>query len=52
MTGIGMACLQILVFPFVQAPVGFVAVLVVATPVARRALAPQSVPQHASFMAL
>ncbi|MGD0026784.1 MAG: glycosyltransferase family 87 protein, partial [Xanthobacteraceae bacterium] len=41
--GIGLACLLILIFPFVKAPVGFAAVLVVAALIARRALAPQSV---------
>jgi arabinofuranan 3-O-arabinosyltransferase len=38
MAGIGLACLLILIFPFVKAPVGFAAVLVVAALVARRAL--------------
>ncbi|HEX3938345.1 MAG TPA: glycosyltransferase family 87 protein [Xanthobacteraceae bacterium] len=38
MLGIGLVCLLILVFPFVQAPVGFVAVLIVAALVMRRAL--------------
>jgi hypothetical protein len=41
--GIGAACLLILIFPFVKLPVGFAAVLIVATLIARRALAPQSV---------
>jgi arabinofuranan 3-O-arabinosyltransferase len=36
--GICLACLLILIFPFVKAPVGFAAVLVVAALVARRAL--------------
>jgi arabinofuranan 3-O-arabinosyltransferase len=36
--GIGLACLLILIFPFVKAPVGFAAVLVVAALIARRAL--------------
>jgi hypothetical protein len=36
--GIGFACLLILIFPFVKAPVGFAAVLVVAALIARRAL--------------
>jgi arabinofuranan 3-O-arabinosyltransferase len=40
LAGIGLACLLILVYPFVVAPVGYVAVLVVATLVLRRALAP------------
>jgi hypothetical protein len=43
MAGIGIACLLILIFPFVKAPVGFFAVLVVAALIARRALAPPSV---------
>ena len=41
--GIGIACLLVLIFPFVKAPVGFAAVLVVAALVARRALLSQSV---------
>jgi arabinofuranan 3-O-arabinosyltransferase len=41
---IGVACLLVLIFPFVKAPVGFAAVLVVAALVARRALAPQAAP--------
>jgi hypothetical protein len=41
--GIGLACLLILIFPFVRAPVGFGAVLVVAALIVRRALAPRSV---------
>jgi len=43
LAGIGFACLLILIFPFVKAPVGFAAVLVVAALIARRALARQSV---------
>ncbi len=39
MTGIGIACLLILIFPFVKAPVGLAAVLVVAGLIARRAIA-------------
>jgi hypothetical protein len=42
--GIGVACLLILIFPFVKAPVGFAAILVVAALIARRVLAPQSIP--------
>ena len=42
LAGIGLACLLILIFPFVKAPVGFAAVLVVAALVARRAFSPQS----------
>ena len=37
--GIGLACLLVLIFPFVKAPVGFVALLVVAALIARRAFA-------------
>jgi arabinofuranan 3-O-arabinosyltransferase len=37
MAGIGVACLLILIFPFVKVPVGFAAILVVAALVARRA---------------
>jgi arabinofuranan 3-O-arabinosyltransferase len=43
MTGIGTACLLLLIFPLVKAPVGFVAVLIVAALIARRALAAPSV---------
>jgi hypothetical protein len=39
----GLAFLLILIFPFVKAPVGFAAVLVVAALIARRAMAPRSV---------
>ena len=38
--GIGLTCLLILIFPFVKAPVGFAAVVLVAVMVVRRALAP------------
>ncbi len=38
LAGIGLACFLILIYPFVVAPVGYVAVLVVATLVLRRAL--------------
>jgi arabinofuranan 3-O-arabinosyltransferase len=41
--GIGLACLLILVFPFVKAPVGFFAVLVVAGLIVRRALAARTI---------
>lgn len=41
MAGIGVACGLLLIFPFVKAPVGFAAVLVVAALIARRALAPE-----------
>jgi arabinofuranan 3-O-arabinosyltransferase len=40
LVGIGSACFLILIYPFVVAPVGYVAVLVVATLVLRRALVP------------
>ena len=36
--GIGFACLLVLIFPFVKAPVGFAAVLLVAALIVRRAL--------------
>jgi arabinofuranan 3-O-arabinosyltransferase len=38
MTGIGVACLLIFIFPFVKLPVGFAAILVIAALVARRAI--------------
>jgi arabinofuranan 3-O-arabinosyltransferase len=40
LSGIGLACFLILIYPFVVAPVGAIAVLIVATLVLRRALAP------------
>lgn len=40
LAGIGLACLLVLIFPFVTMPVGFAAVLMVALLVARRVLAP------------
>jgi hypothetical protein len=39
LAGIGLACLLVLIFPFVTAPVGFAAVLVVAALTARRVFA-------------
>ena len=42
LAGIGLACLLVLIFPFVKAPVGFAAVLLVAALIAHRALAPRS----------
>ena len=42
MVGIGVACLLVLIFPFVKAPVGFAALLVVAALIARRAIVSQS----------
>jgi len=39
MAGIGLACLLILIFPFVKAPVGFAAIVLIAALVARRAIA-------------
>ena len=42
LAGIGLACLLVLIFPFVKLPVGFGAVLVVAALIARRALAPRA----------
>jgi hypothetical protein len=37
----GFVCLLIVIFPFVKAPVGFAAVLIVAGLIARRVLTPQ-----------
>jgi arabinofuranan 3-O-arabinosyltransferase len=42
LAGIGLACLLVLVFPFVKAPVGFAAALVIAALIARRALVSQN----------
>ena len=42
MAGIGLACLLVLIFPFVKAPVGFAAALVIAVLIARRALVSQN----------
>jgi len=42
LAGIGLACLLVLIFPFVKLPVGLGAVLVVAALTARRAAAPQA----------
>jgi len=41
LAGIGVACLLVLIFPFVKAPTGFAAVLVVAALIARHALPPR-----------
>ncbi len=41
LAGIGLACLLVLIFPFVKLPVGFGAVLIVAALIARRVLAPR-----------
>jgi arabinofuranan 3-O-arabinosyltransferase len=41
LSGIGLACLLLLIYPFVRAPVGFIAVLIVAALIARRVLAVQ-----------
>ncbi len=38
LSGIGLACLLVLIFPFVDAPTGFAALLIVAALIARRAL--------------
>jgi len=38
LSGIGLACLLVLIFPFVDAPTGFAALLIVAASIARRAL--------------
>jgi arabinofuranan 3-O-arabinosyltransferase len=42
LAGIGLVCLLVLIFPFVKAPVGFAAALVIAALIARRALLPQN----------
>ncbi|HSP48865.1 MAG TPA: hypothetical protein VLN61_01520 [Pseudolabrys sp.] len=42
LAGIALACLLVLIFPFVKAPVGFAAVLLVAALIARRALTPHN----------
>jgi arabinofuranan 3-O-arabinosyltransferase len=39
--GIGLACLLVLIFPFVDAPTGFAALLIVTALIARRALTAQ-----------
>jgi hypothetical protein len=48
----GLACLLILILPFVKAPVGFAAVLVVAALIIKRTLAARSfaisLPEYAS----
>jgi len=44
LAGIGLACLLVLIFPFVAAPVGFGAIPVVAALVVRRVLAIRHVP--------
>jgi hypothetical protein len=44
MAGIGLACLLVLIFPFVTAPVGFGATLIVAMLVARRTLPMRHIP--------
>jgi arabinofuranan 3-O-arabinosyltransferase len=41
LAGIALACLLVLIFPVVKAPVGFAAVLLVAALIARRALSPE-----------
>jgi hypothetical protein len=48
LAGIGLACLLILIFPFVKAPVGFAAVLVVAALIARRVFVSESAHQSAA----
>ena len=48
LVGIGLACLMVLVFPFVKAPVGFAAVLIVTALIARRALTSQFAPASAA----
>ena len=51
LAGIALACLLVLIFPFVKAPVGFAAVLLVAALIARRALTPHSASLPAQGMA-
>jgi arabinofuranan 3-O-arabinosyltransferase len=51
LAGIGLACLLILIFPFVKAPVGFAAVLVVAALIARRVSVSVSESAHQSAAA-
>jgi arabinofuranan 3-O-arabinosyltransferase len=48
LAGIGLACLMVLVFPFVKAPVGLAAVLIVTALIARRALTSQFSPASAA----
>ena len=48
LAGIGFACLMVLVFPFVKAPVGLAAVLIVTVLIARRALTSQFAPASAA----
>jgi hypothetical protein len=52
LAGMGLACLLILILPFVKAPVGFAAVLVVAALIIKRTLAARSfaisLPEYAS----
>lgn len=45
LTGIGFACLLVLIFPFVDAPTGFAALLVVAALIGRRALIAEKFPE-------
>jgi arabinofuranan 3-O-arabinosyltransferase len=40
---IGVACLLIFIFPFIKAPLGFGAVVIVGALIVRRAFAPQSI---------
>jgi len=42
LAAIGLACLLVLIFPFVKAPVGFAAALIIAALIVRRALVPQN----------
>jgi Glycosyltransferase family 87 len=46
--GIGFACLLVLIFPFVDAPTGFAALLIVAALIARRVWAPENAAQTAN----
>ena len=46
--GIGFACLLVLIFPFVDAPTGFAALLIVVALIARRTWAAESIAQLAN----
>ena len=46
--GIGFACLLVLIFPFVDAPTGFAALLIVVALIARRTWAAESIAQMAN----
>ncbi len=48
LSGIGFACLLVLIFPFVDAPTGFAGVLIVAALIVRRAWTAEAMPQMAN----